>query len=177
MLIKEFLTFNSCHSRCLLGDTLLVYLAAIMPHVSLIFTRLTPKFETQIDILRWRFQWNQERCSKCHSITTANIILTTWLHGRVHSVSAIMPFIFDFTGQNYIKNWVVSFPYIICNFWVYRSIEYEVFGILECDDLCCGIYTSKKQLKYWDGCIISRRTTGMYIFAILHGLPSRKSVI
>jgi hypothetical protein len=122
-----------------------------MPHISLIFTRVTPKFETQIDILRWCFQWNQERCSKCHSvITAANTILTNWLHGRFHSVSATMSFTFDFTGQNYIKNWVISFLYIICKFWGYHNIEYECFGILECDDLCCCIYIEETaQVLRW----------------------------
>jgi len=52
----KFITFSSCHSQWLLGDTVLAYLTAIMPDISLIFTRLTPKFETQIDILRFCFQ-------------------------------------------------------------------------------------------------------------------------
>jgi hypothetical protein len=70
-----------------------------------------------------------------------------------------MSFTFDFTGQNYIKNWVISFPYIICNFWGYHSIEYEGFDILECDDLCCGVYIEEtarvlrwihhKSSNYW----------------------------
>ena len=29
---------------------------------------------------------------------------------------------------------MISFPYIICNFGVYHSIEYEDLGFLECDD-------------------------------------------
>jgi len=93
----------------------MAYLAAIMPHI---FTRLTPKFETQIDILRWCLQWNQERCSKCHgTVTTANKILTNWSHGRVHSVSAIMSFTVDFTGENYIKNLMFMNPCIVIQLW------------------------------------------------------------